>query len=46
MAEVLERLEARSAELGVSDIQLRLSSLEDVFLTIARKVCLARQCTV
>ena len=38
MADVLEQLEARSAELGVSDVQLSLSSLEEVFLTIARKV--------
>jgi len=44
MAEVLERLEARSAELGVSDIQLSLSSLEEVFLTIARKVCRPGRC--
>ena len=38
MADVLERLEARSEELGITDIQLSLTSLEEVFLTIARKV--------
>jgi len=44
MADVLEQLEARSVELGVSDVQLSLSSLEEVFLTIARKVSPASQC--
>jgi hypothetical protein len=36
----LRELEARSQELGISDVQLSLTSLEEVFLTIARKVCL------
>jgi len=34
----LRRLESRAAELGVGDVQLCLTSLEDVFLAIARKV--------
>ena len=34
----LRELEARSRELGISDVQLSLTSLEEVFLTIARKV--------
>ena len=36
----LRELEAQSRDLGISDIQLSLTSLEEVFLTIARKVCL------
>ena len=49
MADVLERLEACSAELGITDVQLSLTSLEEVFLTIARKVrrvgrCPTRSC--
>ena len=35
----LRELETRSRELGISDVQLSLTSLEEVFLTIARKVC-------
>jgi hypothetical protein len=34
----LKGLEADSQQLGVTDIQLSLTSLEEVFLTIARKV--------
>ena len=34
----LRELEARSRELGITDMQLSLTSLEEVFLTIARQV--------
>ncbi|KAK9805624.1 hypothetical protein WJX72_008643 [[Myrmecia] bisecta] len=34
---VLSMLEADAGEMGISDIQLSLTSLEEVFLTIARK---------
>lgn len=34
----LQLLEERREELGVGDVQLSLTSLEDVFLAIARKV--------
>jgi len=34
----LRELEARSHELGITDMQLSLTSLEEVFLTIARQV--------
>lgn len=33
----LKRLEAKSAELGIVDLQISLTSLEEVFLNIARK---------
>ena len=36
----LRELEARSCELGITDMQLSLTSLEEVFLTIARQVSL------
>jgi len=36
---VLVELEAQRLEIGVTDVQLSLTSLEEVFLTIARKVC-------
>lgn len=32
------QLEARRRELGVTDVQISLTSLEEVFLNIARKV--------
>ena len=35
---LLKQLEARRGELGVGDVQLSLTSLEDVFLAIARQV--------
>ena len=35
----LRELESRSGELGITDMQLSLTSLEEVFLTIARQVC-------
>lgn len=39
------RLQAHAAALGVADVQLRLTPLEEVFLTIARKVSeLSRGC--
>jgi hypothetical protein len=38
LAAFLAKLEDSSAELGVSDVQLGLTSLEEVFLTIAKKV--------
>ncbi|KAI8472921.1 MAG: hypothetical protein J3K34DRAFT_383970 [Monoraphidium minutum] len=38
---VLVQLERRQAAMGVSDVQLSLTSLEEVFLTIARKAELA-----
>ncbi|GBF93217.1 ABC transporter A family member [Raphidocelis subcapitata] len=38
---VLSELEARRPEIGASDIQVSLTSLEEVFLTIARKAELA-----
>jgi hypothetical protein len=34
----LSEFEGRGRELGVADLQCRLASLEEVFLTIARKV--------
>jgi hypothetical protein len=34
----LQRLEAARAQLGVTDVQISLTSLEEVFLNIARKV--------
>lgn len=34
----LAALEARRQELGVTDVQISLTSLEEVFLNIARKV--------
>jgi hypothetical protein len=42
LGDVLVELEAQQAKLGVSDVQLSLTSLEEVFLTIARKVGAAR----
>jgi hypothetical protein len=35
---LLGRLEDRSLELGVADVQLSLTSLEDVFLAVSKKV--------
>ena len=34
----LQRLEASRRQLGVTDVQISLTSLEEVFLNIARKV--------
>jgi len=34
----LKELEAKKEELGITDIQISLTSLEEVFLTIAREV--------
>lgn len=38
LAAFLAKLEAASLELGICDIQMSLTSLEEVFLNIARKV--------
>lgn len=35
----LQELESQRTAMGISDIQLSLTSLEEVFLTIAKKVC-------
>ena len=38
LAAFLAKLEASSGQLGVVDVQMSLTSLEEVFLTIAKKV--------
>ena len=38
LAGFLAKLEAASPELGICDIQMSLTSLEEVFLNIAKKV--------
>ena len=38
LAAFLAKLEAASADLGICDIQMGLTSLEEVFLNIAKKV--------
>ena len=38
LVDLLSELETRRESLGITDIQLCLTSLEEVFLTIAKKV--------
>ena len=46
MTTFFEELEQRKAELGLVDVQLAMSSLEDVFLRWGSRFCISRQVPV